>query len=367
VRFASAAHDSRVTARLGLALGIAFGLCFLTGLWSHWGQHTPGWLTWPTRPVNLYRVTQGVHVLSGFAAVPLLLAKLWSAYPKLFDRPVLRSLSHGAERLALLVLLAAAFFELATGVFNVAQSYPWRFFFPTAHYAVAWIAIGALLVHIGAKLPVIQVALRDRLGREPAPKGAALTRRGFLRTAFGAAGVVVLATAGVTVPGLRRVPGLNWVSDRGAQRLPVNRTAAAAGIRPVGPDWRLSVIWPGGQAAFTLAQLAELPQQTVSLPISCVEGWSADATWTGVRIRDLLAAAGAPATRPVRVESLERGGLYATSLLPARHVRDPLTLLALRLHGEPLAADHGYPCRIIAPDRPGVLQTKWVSRLEVRP
>jgi DMSO/TMAO reductase YedYZ molybdopterin-dependent catalytic subunit len=46
-------------------------------------------------------------------------------------------------------------------------------------------------------------------------------------------------------------------------------------------------------------------------------------------------------------------------------VEDPLTLLALLLDGEPLAIDHGYPCRLIAPDRPGVLQTKWVSRLEV--
>ncbi|MEJ7741097.1 MAG: molybdopterin-dependent oxidoreductase [Nocardioidaceae bacterium] len=27
--------------------------------------------------------------------------------------------------------------------------------------------------------------------------------------------------------------------------------------------------------------------------------------------------------------------------------------------------DHGHPCRIIAPNRPGVLQTKWVGRLEV--
>ncbi|WP_148668402.1 molybdopterin-dependent oxidoreductase, partial [Streptomyces sp. WAC05950] len=26
--------------------------------------------------------------------------------------------------------------------------------------------------------------------------------------------------------------------------------------------------------------------------------------------------------------------------------------------------DHGYPARIIAPNRPGVLQTKWVGRLE---
>jgi len=27
--------------------------------------------------------------------------------------------------------------------------------------------------------------------------------------------------------------------------------------------------------------------------------------------------------------------------------------------------DHGYPARMIAPGRPGVLQTKWLSKLEV--
>ena len=32
---------------------------------------------------------------------------------------------------------------------------------------------------------------------------------------------------------------------------------------------------------------------------------------------------------------------------------------------EPLDLDHGYPCRVIAPNRPGVLQTKWVASLEV--
>ena len=37
----------------------------------------------------------------------------------------------------------------------------------------------------------------------------------------------------------------------------------------------------------------------------------------------------------------------------------------LTLHGEPLNRDHGEPARLIAPNRPGVLQTKWLSRLEV--
>ncbi|MBC7403690.1 MAG: molybdopterin-dependent oxidoreductase, partial [Microbacteriaceae bacterium] len=27
--------------------------------------------------------------------------------------------------------------------------------------------------------------------------------------------------------------------------------------------------------------------------------------------------------------------------------------------------DHGFPARMIAPGRPGVLQTKWLSKLEV--
>ena len=46
-------------------------------------------------------------------------------------------------------------------------------------------------------------------------------------------------------------------------------------------------------------------------------------------------------------------------------VRDDLTLVALELEGETLDLDHGYPARIIAPARPGVLQTKWLSTLEV--
>ena len=32
----------------------------------------------------VYRVTQGLHILSGTAAIPLLLVKLYAVYPKLF-------------------------------------------------------------------------------------------------------------------------------------------------------------------------------------------------------------------------------------------------------------------------------------------
>ena len=52
-------------------------------------------------------------------------------------------------------------------------------------------------------------------------------------------------------------------------------------------------------------------------------------------------------------------------MLQANFADHDRTLVALALHGEPLDRDHGAPARLIAPNRPGVLQTKWLSRLEV--
>ncbi len=347
MRFRAPAHHIGVTSRIGTWLGITFGLCFVTGLLSHGVQHD--W-PWPTRPVDLYRVTQGVHVISGVASIPLLLAKLWSVYPKLFERPLVRNIPHALERGSILVLIAASFFELVTGLFNAAQNYPWSFYFPTAHYAVAWIVTGALLVHIAVKIPLI----RRTLEPEPTEK-TILSRRAFLRATALTTGVAITATAGVTVPWLRKISVLAWRSGEG---LPVNRTAQAAKIE-VPRDWRLTVTTQRNSSAYSLAELRAMPQVTVELPIACVEGWSQNATWTGVRIADLVQGG------DVRVESLERDGLYRASTLPEAFARDPLTLLALRLDGEELSPDHGFPCRLIAANRPGVLQTKWVTSLEV--
>ncbi len=65
------------------------------------------------------------------------------------------------------------------------------------------------------------------------------------------------------------------------------------------------------------------------------------------------------------VRSLQQGGAYSVMDMPANFVRDDDTLLALKLDGEDLSVDHGFPCRIIAPAWPGVLRTKWVASIEV--
>ncbi|MDQ6853677.1 MAG: molybdopterin-dependent oxidoreductase, partial [Actinomycetota bacterium] len=117
---------------------------------------------------------------------------------------------------------------------------------------------------------------------------------------------------------------------------------------------------------FTRDELLAMPQHEATLPISCVEGWSTTQRWRGVRVRDLLTRAGADSDAEVRVESLQRRRLYRSSDLNRWHAHDPDTLLALQVNGEALDVDHGYPVRLIGPDRPGVMQTKWVTRLVVQ-
>jgi DMSO/TMAO reductase YedYZ molybdopterin-dependent catalytic subunit len=368
-RLRTAPPDERTAAWLGLALGVAFGACFATGVWSHLLQDPPGWFTPPARPAGLYRVTQGVHVTTGIASIPLLLAKLWSVRARLVEWPPVRSVLHGVERLALLPLVGGAVFLLVSGSANVARWYPWRFFFPRAHFWAAWITMGALAVHVGAKAATTRQALR----REPAPPAAravAAERRSFLGAAAAASAALVLATAGGTVPALG---SLSFLAQRrpgvGPQGLPVNKTAASAGVRDTArnPGYRLAVEGDVARPqALSLADLRRLPARDAVLPIACVEGWSASARWRGVPVRDLLALAGAPPGARVAVESLQEGGRYRRSELSAPQAEDPDTLLALDLDGDPLHLDHGYPVRLIGPGRPGVLQTKWVGRLVVR-
>ena len=187
--FTSPARSERATAILGVALGLLFGICLLTGLLSHLIQQPPGWFDWPSRPVWLYRWTQGLHVFCGIAAIPVLLAKLWSVYPHLWRWPPVRGVAHAIERAWIVPLLGGALLLLVTGLMNIGYWYGWGFDFIRTHYWTAWIVTGALIVHLSAKLPV----LRRTLARRHAAADVAgdLERRRFLLTTGVAAGVLL--------------------------------------------------------------------------------------------------------------------------------------------------------------------------------
>ncbi|WP_107048650.1 molybdopterin-dependent oxidoreductase [Streptomyces sp. NRRL S-87] len=368
--FTGRLHDPRTATVLGRWLGAAFAVCFLTGLISHYLQHPPGWLAddLPARPAWGYRLTQGLHVGVGLAAIVLLPAKLWAVYPRLFTWPPVRSLTHGLERLSVAVLVAAGLFEVLTGLLNVAEWYPWPFSFVPVHYAVGWIAAGSVLLHVAVKAPGIRAhwTRRSAVRVLPDEERDGPDRRALLLGVGAAVGAVTVTTVGQSFTPLAP---LDLLAPRhpghGPQGLPVNRTAAAAGVSAAAVrDWVLDVRGPRPYR-LSLAELGALPQTRARLPIACVEGWSVAADWSGVPIRDLMERAGARPGAGLRVVSLEARGAYRVMEMGRAYAADPQTLLALRLNGEVLAPDHGYPARIIAPNRPGVLQTKWVTRLEV--
>lgn len=363
--FPSKQHTERNAAWLGIALGVTFTLCFATGLLSHLIQHPPSWFAWSSTPSWGYRASQGIHVVSGFTSIPLLLAKLWVVGPKFFSWPPVRGIGHALERLSLLPLVAGGLFLLISGVINTARFYPWDFYFPAAHYTAAWITIGALIVHVALKSNITKgVVFR----REDTPMQLAHSRRWFLGSVGAAGGLFAAATLGNTVKFLsplaalgQRIPGF------GPQGLPVQTTASTAGVHLDPEQYRLRVTGNvKTPLTLSLADLQAMGQHSAELPIACVEGWSSSAHWSGVRVRELLDRAGAHPNATATAISAQRVSRYRTSELNESHAHDPDTLLALELNGEVLHADHGAPVRLIGPNRPGVMQTKWVTELRVR-
>ena len=396
-----------LTAVLGLVLLIGLPVVIVTGLLSN-DAYQPGLGTnalgrniggpldfylfgWPTRPAWLYALTQGLHVSVGLALTPVLLAKLWSVIPRLFEWPPVRSPAHALERLSLALLVGGALFEFATGIINIQYWYAFKFFFTQAHYYGAWVFIGAFLVHVILKFATMRRFLRTRTavlqsadagsaGGPPrptaSPEGASLTaatpgpatmsRRALLATV--AAGSALLGLQGVAQSVGGPFRGLAFLLPRGRDRpgplgFPVNKTAAASGIpaSAVGGQWRLTLIGHRS-VSFTREQLLALPQHTYDLPIACVEGWSTTQRWSGVRLRDLSAMCGVTGPATVATQSLEHG-TYGHAALGHEQVADERSLLALRVNGVDLSPDHGYPARVISPAVPGVHCTKWVSHM----
>ena len=384
-KFESPLRSTAVTARLGRLLGICFAVCFVTGMLSHYQYHPWSWLPEPASPVWAYRLTQGLHIATGTASIPLLLVKLWSVYPNLFRWPPVKSLKNGLERASVAILVSSALVQLFTGFFNALNWYPWPWDFVSVHRYLAYVVIGSILLHIAVKLPDIKYGLSSRVadgdvltetpwdenpdshsnvGLTEPPQPTGLSRRGVLTAAGAGIGVVVITSVGQTVTPLEPI-GLLAIrqSKKGPQKVPINRTAAQAKVKmATAANWQLKVTGPKPYS-MTLAEVEAMAEHDAHFPISCVEGWSVGAQWRGVRLIDLVTRAGGNSGSRIKLVSLEKNGSYHSSFVEGPQIEH--ALLATHLNGERLDLDHGYPLRLIAPDRPGVLNTKWLASVEV--
>ena len=399
-----------LTSVLGFVLLIAIPIVAITGFLSNdayyprLGGNSVGrplgpldfyLFSFPTHPSWLYALTQGLHVTIGLAAFPILLAKLWSVIPKLFEWPPLRNSAHAIERLSLALLMGSALFEFATGILNIQYAYLFQFFFTSAHYYGAWVFTAAFTFHVAIKLPTMRRALAARRGLAPlrenlartrpepltpveselipvAPAPATMSRRALLGSVGLGSLFLLVQGAGQSIGGPLR--SLAFLAPRGRagdgpNGFPVNRTAAAAAITgaDVGEGWRLRLVAAGRTVALSRPELLHMPQHTYDLPIACVEGWSTTQRWTGVPISDLAKVVGASGRLTVEARSISQNGVFDSATLAADQIDDPRTLLALRVNGTDLSVDHGFPARVIGPDIPGVHCTKWVGKLTFEP
>ena len=119
---------------------------------------------------------------------------------------------------------------------------------------------------------------------------------------------------------------------------------------------------------YALAELRGMPLLTQITRHDCVEGWSAIGKWRGVRLADVLAAAGPQSeARYVIFHCMDKsddGSPYYESL-DLHQAAHPQTLLALDLNDTPLDPDHGAPVRLRVPTQLGYKSAKWVRRIEV--
>jgi DMSO/TMAO reductase YedYZ molybdopterin-dependent catalytic subunit len=390
-----------LTSALGSLLLVLVSIVIVTGFLSHVayepnlrgnaivpaGSDLPLLFHWPAGPTYLYAVTQGLHVNVGLAAVPFLLAKLWSVIPRLWAWPPATSPLHALERLSIALLVSSAVFQFATGIMNAQYWYAFRFNFVVAHYYGAVIFTASLALHVVFKTPVILRAyrtqgwlrpLRDDLrstrpeppdehgGLSPVdPAPPTISRRGLFAFVGGASALLLVANVGETIGG--PVRSLAFLAPR-REDFPINRTAARAEITPemVGAAYQLTLTGGGTEVLLSRDELLGLPQHTARLPIACVEGWTTTQEWTGVRLSELARAAGLdPAdVRDAFVRSLQPRGVLSKASLNGDQVRDPDSMLALKVNGADLPLDHGYPARIIVPALPGVHNTKWVASID---
>jgi DMSO/TMAO reductase YedYZ molybdopterin-dependent catalytic subunit len=333
-----------------------------------------------------YRLTQGIHVAVGMATIPLLLVKLWSVYPNLFRFPPIRSIRHAFQRISVAILVATALVQVVTGFLNVLNWYPFPWYFVTVHRFLAYVLVGSVLLHIGVKLPDIAYGLKANLteadvlteipwnenpyshsnaGTLAAPPTPGISRRGLLAAAGAGIGIVVVTSVGQTITPLEPLGLLaprQWT--KGPQGVPVNRTAEQAGIAQdaTSAAWTLQVQGPRPYE-IALADLEARAVHRARLPINCVEGWSVGASWLGLSLLEIVLQAGGTAESRVLVQSFERDWGFNHSFIEGPQLS--AALLATHLNGQRLNLDHGYPLRLIAPNRAGVLNTKWLNRIEV--
>ncbi len=115
---------------------------------------------------------------------------------------------------------------------------------------------------------------------------------------------------------------------------------------------------------FSLSDLHAMPRTRLVKDFQCVTGWRVpDVHWEGVRLSDVLDAAGLRAdARALEFDSYD--GLDTESLT-LEQARRPDVIVAYRMLGAPITTEHGGPVRLYVAPMYGYKSLKWLSAIRV--
>lgn len=310
-------------ANLGLLVLVPLGV--LTGLWAN--ATGTDWLLHPA----------AVH---GAVAAAIALLSPWKSVV------VRRGLGrHPSARWASLGLLLVILTTLGTGILHAVG------------YQDGIGPLKVMQVHVGAALIALVLVVVHYKSHPVRPRRQDVSRRMLLRTAglAGAASVLLVAwEATLDATGLagggRRFTGSHERGSFHPERLPVTSWLDDRVQHIEAGAWTLQV----GSRRLEYDELTSLPHEDTKAILDCTGGWYSEQVWSGVRLDHLVD----PATcRSVEIRSVTG---YARRF-PSRDLHR--TWLVTHAGGEPLSAGHGYPARVVAPDRRGFWWVKWVMSI----
>ncbi len=367
-----------VTMQLGTSLAVLLSLLFFSG-----GLFYLYTFNYDIGPY--FTITRFIHFYVGLMSIPFLLAKYGSTSFRLagYYLRLPRFKKSGPPNIIpriLSPLLALDFFVLYfSGLYMLFHYYykvtnipPYDFKPVQLHLWAAIIGVPLIAAHLGSHLLETAHGLsqerRELMAQEqrsPESSRRVLARRAFVGTVFAgglglALGFQNTRLANTSVRGLfiGRIPD----EDRGtAGNFPVETLFGKRDV--IVANWRLRISGEvEREIELSYDDLLAMPATTRQIRISCVSGWSAQPTWSGPLVRDVLARAGASAgAKGVNFHSLSD---YSFTWALHR-LRGDNAMIVTHVNGEPISNDHGFPARLIVPGYPGQNMVKQIDRITV--
>jgi len=216
----------------------------------------------------------------------------------------------------------------------------------------------AMEVHVGAALAAVPLAIWHVAARRVRFRATDLSRRNFLRgavvissaaAAYGAGEIVLRATG---LPGAaRRFTGSYEAGSYAPALMPVSSWMFDAIPQIDAARWTLRV----GDRELSYDEVTAFDDRMVAT-LDCTGGFYSTQAWAGVRLDRLLKDMRGSSIRVVSHSGYDRR-------FPIEHA-DQL-LLATRFGDQVLDGGHGFPVRLVAPERRGFWWVKWVVAIEV--